>query len=802
MMLTYHSLRASGDDTLVEDLNRRFNATRAARDWDEPAYRTCFLLSKTRTQAELEELAASLRGQPPQSVQADSILPLCQLWLQITHHGRVVLDKDRHIRNLESALASADQDRRVLEALRLEVVELKRLVKDSTAVFEALPKDAAASRQVLRDAAAAMNASLERARSDMERTDLRLADLARVADSASRHVSEVLNSRIWRSLQAVGKVALKLGQIYQRKNELQLICDEPSAEDVTQRSGTIVVRGWALAPSGIGRVEVQVDDGPLGLAQLGESRPDVAKAFPKITGASRPGYHFALDSTPLANGVHTIRVRATSGAGAVRTVHRQIVIDHDKAFASGYDRWIAEFERPEEAAIRLKLAGLSLGPLISVMMPVFRTDATLLARAVASVLAQSFPNWELCVADDHSESAALAAILERHAAREPRIKVTALPAHGGISAASNAALALAAGEYVALLDHDDELAPDALLGVAAAIGRAPDADVLYSDEDKIDSEGRRFDPFFKPDWSPDLLLSENYVCHLLVARRELVSQAGGFRSEYDGSQDYDLVLRLAQRARRIVHIPSVLYHWRTAASSTALASGRKPHSNDAARRAIEDHLKAVGVAARVEQGCAPGRFRVHYAIAENTPVSILIPSGGNLDALRKNLKSLADKTDYNPYEIVVIDNSKGNNIERFVRQSKHRKPVRYLDFRGEPFNYSKLNNAAARQSNSPLLLFLNDDTEVIAPGWLTAMVELAVRPEVGAVGAKLLYPNGRIQHAGVIMGVFANCGHAFKGLDGQAQHYFDFPDVIRDVSAVTGACLMTRRERLLGGRRL
>ncbi|MGA2435959.1 MAG: glycosyltransferase family 2 protein, partial [Bryobacteraceae bacterium] len=473
---------------------------------------------------------------------------------------------------------------------------------------------------------------------------------------------------------------------------------------------------------------------------------------------------------------------------------RHVLIDHQRAFASNYQRWIAEFETPREQALLARLPEFASGPVFSVILPVYRTQPELLERAIGSVRSQSYPRWELCVADDCSESAEIAAILEKHAAQDRRVKVTVLDKNRGISGASNAALGLATGDYVATLDHDDELAPNALLHAAAAIAGAPEAELLYSDEDKIDAHGRRSDPFFKPDWSPDLLLSENYVCHLMVARHALVERVGAFRGEYDGSQDYDLVLRLARETTRIVHIPHVLYRWRTAASSTALDSGHKPYANDAARRAIADNLMARGLAASVEQGCAPGRFRVRYAIPGEPEVTILIPSGGQVDVLRKNLKSLAAKTEYRHYRVVVIDNSRGTEVERCIRKLKGKILLEYLDFRNRPFNYSVLNNAAARQSKTPLLLFLNDDTEAIAPGWLGAMVELAMRPEVGAVGAKLLYPDGRIQHAGVVMGLFENCGHAFKGLDGRLQHYFDLPDAIRNVSAVTGACLMTRSE--------
>jgi GT2 family glycosyltransferase len=352
---------------------------------------------------------------------------------------------------------------------------------------------------------------------------------------------------------------------------------------------------------------------------------------------------------------------------------------------------------------------------------------------------------------------------------------------------------MASGDYISFLDHDDTLAPHALASVCETLNRCPGADLFYSDEDKIDQYGKRFEPFFKPDWSPDLLLSENYISHLLVVRSDLLQKVGPFCPECDGSQDYDLILRATEHASRIEHIPRVLYHWRAGEGSTASALEYKDYALSAARRALERHGDRMGKHIGVEPGRITGRWRVRYPIPKGTRVSIIIAAGGKAAVLRDNLDSLFQKTTYRDYEVVVIDNSKHSAIEKVMGEF-NRAPyqLRYIDQRNQPFNYSALNNAAARQCDSPLLLFLNDDTSVIEPDWLESMVELIVRPEVGAVGAKLLYPDKRIQHAGVVMGIYDNCGHAFKGLDSDAHHYFDFPDVIRNVSAVTGACLMTK----------
>jgi GT2 family glycosyltransferase len=428
-------------------------------------------------------------------------------------------------------------------------------------------------------------------------------------------------------------------------------------------------------------------------------------------------------------------------------------------------------------------------------MPVYNTNPAELAAAIQSVVGQSYSNWELCIADDCSSEPAIREILESFAGQDKRIKVAYQTERGGISRACNAAWRLANGDYVCFLDHDDTLAPHALAYVCEALDKSPDADLLYSDEDKIDERGKRSDPFFKPDWSPDLLLSENYMCHLLILRQDLANKIGHLNPDRDGSQDYDLILRASEQAANIQHISRVLYHWRRSEYSTATTLENKQYALNTAREALEERCKRAAAQARVEPGIVPGRWRVRYAIPAGTRVSIIIASGGKADVLRDNLDSIFSKTTYRDFEVVIIDNSRQNIIENFVREQQQSHPaLRYLDWRNKPFNYSVINNTGARRCESPVLLFLNDDTSVINPEWLEAMLELAVRPEVGAVGSKLLYPDGRIQHAGVIMGLYDNCGHAFKALEGSVSHYFDFSDVIRNVSAVTGACLMTRAD--------
>ncbi|HEX4750924.1 MAG TPA: glycosyltransferase family 2 protein [Bryobacteraceae bacterium] len=618
-----------------------------------------------------------------------------------------------------------------------------------------------------------------------------------------RILMELLTGRIWRTLRAAGEVAKRFmpgsgssaDSLALTAEVSFLKCDEPKPGDRTPRTGSITVRGWCLAEGGADLVNLQVPGLPeLEVAPV-ELRPDVKKMYPKLDHTGRSGFTIEFDSSQLPPGPCTMTLRLISRGVAIRETKRDIVIDHERGFASAYDRWISEFERPDDKLIELKVGVLTQRPSFSIIMAVHNTEPAELDAAIRSVQVQSYSNWQLCIADDASTRPEIREILENAARQDDRIHLVFNTGRGGISNTCNAAWQLATGDFVAFLDHDDALSPHALAYICEALERDPGADFLYSDEDKIDRKGKRYDPFFKPDWSPDLILSENYICHLLVLRKDLADKIGRFDPACDGSQDYDLILRAAEAAKSIQHIPKILYHWRASVGSTATTIENKQYALTAAQEAIRRFCVRSGKPASVVPSNIVGRWRMRYEIPPQTRVSIIIASGGKEPILRSSLRTLTQKTTYKDYEIVVIDNSKADRIQKLVgdfQQPAGR--VRYIDWRNKPFNYSVINNAAARHCDSPVLLFLNDDTSVISGDWLEAMVELAMRSEVGVVGAKLLYPDGRIQHGGVVMGLYDNCGHAFKGLEGTARHYFDFSDIIRNVSAVTGACLMSRAE--------
>jgi GT2 family glycosyltransferase len=613
---------------------------------------------------------------------------------------------------------------------------------------------------------------------------------------------DVTNGRLWLTLRAVGNIVKKFlpqretAEASTGKRNTFLVCDVPGPSDRRWRSGIIRVSGWALAEGGVDSIQLEVPGMPQMETKPLHLRPDIKKAYPELDQTGRAGFVFDVDTKSLPNGQHPFLLRLMAGGESVREARGLLMIDHENGFRSEYDRWIHEFESKENSLMEIKVRGLAVKPLISILMPTYNSRTEELQAAIESVLGQTYWNWELCIADDASSKPEVRQLLDSFSALETkRIRVVYRDQQGGISRASNSALEIASGDYICFLDHDDTLAPNALAYVCEAINQNPEADLFYSDEDKIDEEGMRSEPFFKPDWSPDTLRSLNYVCHLLVLRRDLAAKTGLLNPECDGSQDYDLILRATEQATRILHIPKVLYHWRMGEHSTALTLDNKSSALEAARSALTMSAQRNASDFRIESGLVPGRWRVRYPIPEGSRVSIIIASGGKADVLRTNLDSLFAKTGYRDYEVLVADNSRGNLIEKMVNEYSASQPnIRYLDWRDKPFNYSSINNAAARDCTSPLLLFLNDDTSVIDADWLEAMVELAARPDVGAVGAKLLYPYGGIQHAGVVMGIYDNCGHAFKGLDGSKPHYFDFSEIIRNVSAVTGACLMTRAE--------
>lgn len=456
-----------------------------------------------------------------------------------------------------------------------------------------------------------------------------------------------------------------------------------------------------------------------------------------------------------------------------------------------YQLWIESNTPRWRAEAAVALHNLSRTPTISILVPIYRPDLDLLDRCVQSVLEQSYGHWELCLFDDCSGDAATTAALERHAARDHRIRIGAGRENGGISAATNGAATLATGTFVSLLDQDDELDPDALAFVAAALDGDEAVDVVYTDEDKLDEEGRRVDPYFKPDWSPELLLSNMYLGHLTTIRRTLFDEVGGFRSTHDGSQDYDLALRTTERARSIVHVPRLAYRWRKTSGSTASDYRNKPQSDAAARTALADALQRRGIDGRVESGMHEGTFRIRRRLDPRPSTAIIIPFHDGAALLDLCIRSLDATIEGGGWEVILLDNRSWEpETSALVRELERRPNTRVLQH-DHPFNWSAINNVGAAATDAEQLIFMNSDIEARHPGWLEAMLEPAQDPEVGAVGARLLYPDGRIQHAGVVLGLGAGVAwHPFCFLPPDQPGYFAQPRVMRNWSAVTGACML------------
>lgn len=443
-------------------------------------------------------------------------------------------------------------------------------------------------------------------------------------------------------------------------------------------------------------------------------------------------------------------------------------------------------------------------PVISILMPVYDVDPKWLQVAVESVRDQIYPSWELCIADDASTRADLIEFLE-HLPADPRVKRVRRPSNGHISAASNSAAELATGEFVALMDNDDALEPHALFEIVRLLQQHRDADIVYSDEDKIDADGRRYDPQFKPDWSPEMLLAYNYFNHLTCIRRSLFQQVGGFRIGFEGSQDHDLLLRLVTVTDRVHHIPKVLYHWRALPTSTASNARVKPIMHEAGRKGLEEHLQRLAVPARLYTPEFAKRLGVPIRLLDwpddGPSVAILIPTKNKVKLLRRCLESLLQKTTYRNFRVVVIDNESDDPETLAYLGSVKGKGVSVEPVASENgrFSFSRLNNVVAGRAGEDLVLFLNNDTEVIEPKWLSRMVGYLGLPGVGATGARLLFADGRLQHAGVILGLKHGIapGHGFFGQRAEQVSYYFQAEIARPCSAVTGACLLTRRELFL-----
>ena len=493
----------------------------------------------------------------------------------------------------------------------------------------------------------------------------------------------------------------------------------------------------------------------------------------------------------------------TQGWTALRDrihVHSARLLGRDSAgiYDSGYDN-IRQHYRWNEERLRwaaTEMATLTIQPTFSILIPVYKVDVTLLDQMVQSVCDQIYPGWQLCLVDDASDSPEIEAAMNRWASTDGRIHVHFSEQNLGIAGATSIALSMAKGEFVVMMDHDDLVDPGALLLNTMEINNNPQLDLIYSDEDKLRADGKRHSPYFKPDFSPELLESQNYIGHLVAARRSLVEQVGGFRGGFDGAQDYDLLLRLTERTNQIAHIPQVLYSWREIPGSTAMGHQEKDYAWDAGVAALRSRCERLGITADVQRGALPGTYSMLRAIAGNPMVSIVIPFRDQADLLDNCLTSLLENSLWPDLEIIGVNNgskdTKTHKRIQYWQQQDSR--VRFIQH-DQPFNFSELCNVGVAAAKGHYVVLMNNDIEITQTDWIEKMLSYAQRREIGAVGCKLVYRDSRIQHAGLVIGIGQSAGHVFKRFAGSLNGYFCRLKIVSNVSAVTAAMMMVDKNK-------
>ena len=457
-----------------------------------------------------------------------------------------------------------------------------------------------------------------------------------------------------------------------------------------------------------------------------------------------------------------------------------------------YEEWYKNHKPTMEELQRQRDTEFEYEPLISILVPVYNTPEEFLKQMIQSVRKQTYGKWELCIANANPANETVAEILRISSTKDERIKVKDVPENEAIAQNTNAALAIATGDYIGLLDHDDLLTPDALYEVVKAINENDRPQVLYSDEDKVTMDlSEHFQPHMKPDYNKDLLRSNNYITHFFVADRTLVEEVGGEDGEYNGAQDYDLILKCTERAKGIAHIPRILYHWRVHKASTADNPASKMYAFDAGKRAIEDHLKRCGEIGKVSHEKDLGFYRVKYQVQGSPLISIIIPNKDQVESLDKCLESI-EKSSYKNYEIIIVENNSTED-ETFAYYKKIESDKIRIVYWSDEFNYSAINNFGVKHARGDYLLLLNNDVEVITTDWLEELTANCQRKDVGIVGARLYYPDDTIQHAGIVIGIGGVAGALFVGMPRMFTGYLHKAAIQQDLSAVTAACMMVKR---------
>ena len=460
-----------------------------------------------------------------------------------------------------------------------------------------------------------------------------------------------------------------------------------------------------------------------------------------------------------------------------------------------YGLWYRAYIPTEETLETQRKQKFDYSPLISIAVPAYQTPVEFLRQMIESLIVQTYSNWELCIVNASPDNEEMQKVLAEYSAGDSRVRFCNLKENLGIAENTNRAFAMTKGEFVGLLDHDDLLAPNALYEIVKILQDHPQADALYTDEDKVTTElDEHFQPHLKPDFNLDLLRSNNYICHFFVVRKSIVEKAGGFRKEFDGAQDYDFIFRCTENAGEVLHVPEILYHWRTHKASTADNPASKMYAFEAGKRAIEAHLERTGTKGEVSHTQDLGFYRVKYPVQGKPLVSVIIPNKDEKETLQTCLEMLEKNTGYQNFEIIIVENnSTTDEIFRYYKELSGNRKIHLLRW-GKEFNYSAINNFATAHAKGEYLLFLNNDVKSINPDWLEEMLGVCQRPEVGGVGAKLIYPDNTIQHAGCVIGMGGIAGHMFVDMPADRTGYLHKASLLQDMSAVTAACLLMKKE--------
>ena len=460
-----------------------------------------------------------------------------------------------------------------------------------------------------------------------------------------------------------------------------------------------------------------------------------------------------------------------------------------------YGLWYRAYIPTEETLEIQRKQKFDYSPLISIAVPAYQTPVEFLRQMIESLIVQTYSNWELCIVNASPDNEEMQKVLAEYSAGDSRVRFCNLKENLGIAENTNRAFAMTKGEFVGLLDHDDLLAPNALYEIVKILQDHPQADALYTDEDKVTTElDEHFQPHLKPDFNLDLLRSNNYICHFFVVRKSIVEKAGGFRKEFDGAQDYDFIFRCTENAGEVLHVPEILYHWRTHKASTADNPASKMYAFEAGKRAIEAHLERTGTKGEVSHTQDLGFYRVKYPVQGKPLVSVIIPNKDEKETLQTCLEMLEKNTGYQNFEIIIVENnSTTDEIFRYYKELSGNRKIHLLRW-GKEFNYSAINNFAVAHAKGEYLLFLNNDVKSINPDWLEEMLGVCQRPEVGGVGAKLIYPDNTIQHAGCVIGMGGIAGHMFVDMPADRTGYLHKASLLQDMSAVTAACLLMKKE--------